>query len=144
MSLKILIETIPHAEQRYPTVGDYTAEHDEAGRPMLRIRVSDLADWRQELLVAVHETVEAAILRHQGITHEQVDAFDMAFENGREARLKDAKTDAERDLLLIAEPGDDPLCPYRHAHSTATGVERILAAALEVDWQPYEEKIEHL
>ena len=149
--MKIVIKTIPHADQYYPTVGDwfFTNEKGERsegsiGSSELVICVSDLGDWRKELLVGLHELVEVAIAHHRGITVAQVDAFDKAFEVNRQLKLDAAKSEAEEELLLIDEPGDAPGCPVGREHSVASGVERILAALLEVDWAPYEKQIEML
>ena len=45
--MKITIDTIPHNQQRYPTVGDWA--FDSNGN--LIIAVSDLGDWRYNALV---------------------------------------------------------------------------------------------
>lgn len=124
--MNVRIEIIPHSSQRYETVGDWFFHHGD-----LVIRVSELGDWRKEMLIAVHELVEVLLCRHQGVTQEQVDKFDMEFEQARE----------EGDL---SEPGDDPKAPYKRQHCIATGVERMLAAELEVDWKTYEEQLELL
>lgn len=136
--MKITIETVPHAAQRYPTVGDWyfvgdNGKSSDGGFETheMVIRVSRLGDWRKELLVAVHELVEVAIATNRGVTVEEVDTFDIKFEQSRE----DGNVD---------EPGDDPSCPIKREHSIATGVERILAAELGVDWKTYETQIESL
>ena len=61
--MKINIETIPHGDQRYPTVGDYW--DDENG--VMQVRVSDMKDWRYEALVIIHELVEMFLTKHRGI-----------------------------------------------------------------------------
>lgn len=149
--MRITIETIEHKKQRYPTVGDWYFV-DENGNPTegnfqsghMVIRVSDLGDWREELLVAVHELVEVAAAINRGVTVAQVDAFDKEFEAVREGKLLQATTEPEKELLLIDEPGDDPGCPIKAEHSLATGIERILASVLGVNWKSYESKLEHL
>lgn len=139
--MKITIETIPHDEHRYPTCGDWYT--DEAGN--LVIKVSDLGNWREEFLISIHELAEWAKCKHDGITQEQVDKFDKDYEDRREAGLSDpAIPETEKVLLEIAEPGDDAIAPYRNQHSLATGIERIMAAALNVCWADYEKKIEAL
>lgn len=125
--LKVIIETIPHDKQRYPTVGDW--KWDEDGT--LHILISELSDWRRVALIAVHELVEVLLCKHAGITQEQVDKFDMDFETNREAGNED-------------EPGDDPDAPYVAEHCFATGVERLLCAGLGVDWKEYEEELSAL
>jgi hypothetical protein len=124
MSLKVNIETIPHDQHRYTTVGDWWI--DDAGT--IQIRVSDLGDWRREALVGVHELVEIFLCKHAGITTEAVDKFDKDFEASRHPDNED-------------EPGDDPQAPYVQQHCIATGVERILAAEMGVKWKPYEEQL---
>lgn len=122
--MKITIETIPHETQRYATVGDWYYDKDET----LCIKVSALSDWRREVLVAIHELVEVVLCKHNGVSTELVDEFDIQFEKAR----------IEGDE---SEPGDDPKAPYRKEHCVATGVERILAAELGVDWKPYEQEL---
>lgn len=122
--MKITIETIPHEKQRYPTVGDWEWIDNES----LSIRVSELGDWRYNALVAIHELVEVLKCKHDGVTQESVDKFDIEYEKSR----------AEDD---DSEPGDSPQSPYKEQHCLATGIERILASALGVDWKDYDEVI---
>lgn len=124
--MKIVIETIPHEHQRYPTVGDWV--YDDDGN--LAIRVSQMKDWRHEMLVAVHELVEVLTCKKDGISQESVDAFDIEYEKNR------AKDDVE------SEPGDDPKAPYVDQHCLATGIERILAQQWGVKWNEYADEIE--
>jgi len=37
----------------------------------------------------------------------------------------------------LGEPGDDPRAPYYREHQFASGMERLMAAELGVDWQQY-------
>ena len=126
--MKILIETVPHAEQRYPTVGDYWADPDGTER----IRVSEMHDWRYVILVAVHELIEMMLTRHRGISEDSIGGFYMDFERRREQGLG------------TGEPGDDPAAPYRREHFFATNVERLLAAEIGVDWAVYERYVDTL
>jgi len=123
---KIVIDVIPHEDQRYPTVGDWIEIADG-----LQIYVSKMSDPRYEELVLVHELVEAILCRRRGISQEAVDKFDLSFESNR----------PDGDL---SEPGDDPTAPYRDEHRFATAVERLLAQELGVDWIAYETEVEHL
>ena len=139
--MKIVIETIPHDQHRYPTCGDWFKTDDG----VIHIRVSDLGNWREELLIAVHELVEWAKCTQDGVTQEQVDRFDTTFEEARESALCDpAIAEKEKALIAIEEPGDSYNAPYRQQHCLATGIERILAAALNVCWSDYEKKLEAL
>lgn len=120
--LKIDLKTIPSSKQRYQTCGDY---YQSGGKTL--IRVSQMSDWRYEVLVAVHELVEWAIIKHQGIDEKKITAFDLKFEKEREEGLHSEES----------EPGDDPRSPYRSAHFCATTIERIVAVALGVNWEAY-------
>jgi hypothetical protein len=129
--MKIIIETIPHDQQRYPTVGDwYWSVHGNE----LHIKVSELGDWRYEVCVAIHEAVEAVLCEHAGIKQAAVDEFDQKFEKERD----------DGRHALADEPGDDKDAPYRKQHGIATGVERVLAAELGVDWNDYDHTIQNL
>jgi hypothetical protein len=125
--LKIVIETIPHSEHRYPTCGDYWVDR----RGVLQVRVSKLKDWRWVALIIIHELWEYFIVRHQKIPLKAIDRFDKEFERNWE------KHDH-------SEPGDSPQAPYRVAHCSATGVERLLASELDVCWFDYEFTVDQL
>lgn len=131
--MKIIIETIPHGEQRYPTVGDWIVSPDGGAiiDATVRIAVSRMGDWRYEALVAVHEVVEAILCLDRGITQDAVDEFDTQFEMAREPGDD-------------SEPGDSPAAPYQREHGFATSVERLLAAELRVDWAAYEQTVNAL
>lgn len=122
--MKILIETIPHSAQRYPTVGDWYVDYLS---DTLHIKVSRMEDRRHIYLIAIHELTEAFLCMHRGITSEQIDQW---------------------DLTLTAEgnfdPGDHPDAPYHQEHTFATAIERILASALEVRWNLYSDYVEAL
>ncbi len=117
---RIIIQTIPHENQRYHTVGDWFRRDGD-----LIINVSEMKDGRYELLVAVHELIEVLVCEHRGITQQEVDKFDMSF-NGEH------------------EPGDDPNSPYYKEHGLASAVERMLASVLDVNWQEYDEAVNAL
>jgi hypothetical protein len=125
--MRINIEVIPHERQRYPTVGDYWMEDG-----VQQVRVSQMPDWRYEILVAVHEIVELAIARHREISEEMISKFDIEFERTRST------------LARLGEPGDHPESPYRREHFFATSLERLLAAELNVDWFQYEDCVDSL
>jgi hypothetical protein len=125
--MKIHIETIPHEKQRYPTVGDYWEQDG-----VQQIRVSEMMDWRYEVLVAVHELVEMALTRHRNIAEQAISEFDIAFEESREKNL------------VTGEPGDNTNSPYKAEHFFATNLERLFAAELEVDWFEYDRYVDAL
>ena len=128
MPLRMHIETIPHETQRYPTVGDYWL--DEVG--VEQIRVSEMMDWRYEVLVAVHEIVEMALTRHRGIAEQDITEFDIKFEQDKEKGL------------IGGEAGDNVNAPYRKEHFFATNLERLLAGELDVNWLEYDRYVDAL
>lgn len=118
--INITIRSIPEAQHRYPTTGDWWFEPDGS----LQIAVTEWGHPDHEFLIAFHELVEVWLCRRRGITTEAVDAFDMAYERDR----------ADGDM---SEPGDDPRAPYYREHQFASGMERLMAAELGVNWQAY-------
>ena len=127
MSINFDVTTIQHKHHRYPTVGDYTTD----GFGNIHFRVSDLGNWRYELLVSIHEIVEKFLTLEAGVKEEDIDAFDILYEH---TRHKDS----------YVEPGDDPTAPYHTEHVIATNVEKYLAGILGVNWETYEKVIDSL
>lgn len=128
--MRIIIETVDHKDQRYDTVGDWQVDPmlpvtDRVDTPAtdLLIRVSRMADWRSEALVAVHELVEALLCKQSGVTQEMVDAWDMNW--------NPALPEPARD----GEPGDDLRAPYHRQHQIAEVIERALCEFFKLDWQ---------
>lgn len=125
----VIIRFIDHACQRYPTVGDWFWRHTT-----LQIRISDMQNHKFNMLVAVHEYIEALGCWEADVDEKDVTAFDMKFEQEREKGLH-GPTD---------EPGDDPAAPYFQQHQLATNVEKYLAIQLGVDWEEYDAKVNSL
>jgi len=124
----VTIKTIPHDQQRYPTVGDWIW-NPETGD--LKVLVSDTGDWREVMAVGVHEVVEALCCVQDGVNPLRVDSFDIDYE-------------AHRKEGDDSEPGDDPIAPYYEQHQTATNIERILTTALGLHWDSYNEHLGEL
>ncbi len=127
---------IAHAEQDYNTVGNWKIETDpESGNfGSCHITVSKMSDPRYEILVAIHELVEATLCAERGIKQSVVDEFDKLFEAERVAGKHGAGD----------EPGDDPRAPYHYQHKIATDIERLLAHRMAVDWAAYEREVGEL
>lgn len=121
--MRITIQTIPHAQQNYETVGDYFSDGDD-----MHIKVSEMGNRDFEFLVAIHELVEAYLCQKRGITDEEITTFDIEFE-------------AKRKPGDLSEPGDSRDAPYQNEHNLATAVERMMCAALGVSWQDYEQAV---
>lgn len=128
--MRIVIETVPHSQQPYPTCGYWTTLSDGS----VRIAVSETGNDDYNFLVALHELYEQKLCAKRGIKERDVDAFDIEFEAKRAKAL----------VLSNAEPGDDKNAPYQREHCEATGIERIAAAALGVKWSEYETVINSL
>jgi len=114
--LRIIIETIPHASQRYDTVGDYWVDPDGTWQ----VRISALPDWRAEMCIALHELIEKALCVKAGIRDVDIDEFDQEFLN-----------------LNGEEPGDDPRAPYYRQHQVAVAMEHFIASQLDLSWREY-------
>lgn len=120
---RIYITVVPHAQQRYDTVGDWTVD----GRDWI-ITVSDTGNWKANVLIALHELVEMTLCFDRGITAQQVDNFDLKWisHNG------------------IAEPGNDPQCPYEEQHRRASMIEGYVRQWLNLDLREYYKLIDDL
>lgn len=123
--VEFVISQVPHSKQRYETVGDWIP-----GRPA-EIRVSRMKDQRYVFLVALHEMIEYELCKKNGISDNEVVAFDMNFEAERRMNMHPVE----------AEPGNDPRAPYRDEHDFATMVERMVALKLGVKWSAYEKAL---
>lgn len=136
--MRIVIDTTPHNDQRYNSVGDWRWEATSETLTTLHIRVSEFpsgmknSKWKYEFLIGIHELVEAILCESQGISEKQVDDFDI-----------NEKID-EECFELDVEQGDHPEAPYKHQHNIATGIERILCATLGIDWYEYDHQIEKM
>jgi hypothetical protein len=122
--MKILIETIPHSKQRYPTCGDWKIEPDGT----VHILVSQEVGEDSAFAIAVHELLEQNLCAQSGITQKSVDDFDIAFEKNRKPGDD-------------SEPGDDPLAPYKKEHFFATSIERLVVAEKGMDWFDHDDRI---
>lgn len=122
--MNINIKIIKNSEHR-PGITGADWWFDETGD--LQVRVSFMDNWRYEVTLAMHEAFEAILCKHAGVTHLQVDAFDIPYE-------------ATHDVKCNA--GDEEGCPYRRQHGFATAAERILATELGINWIEYDKKVE--
>lgn len=129
MIKKIMIEIIPHASQRYNTVGDWKFKtvEDSEDSETLEIKISNTQNSAANTLLIVHELVEALLCHARGIEGEDVDLFDMTWTPKQ-----------HYSGAMITEPGDDPQSPYHAAHQVASVIERILCERLYESWFNYE------
>ncbi len=123
----IRIETIPIEQMRYPTVGDYW--YDNEG--VLQVRVAEIGSEIYHKMIAIHELVEEALTKHNGIPEEEITKFDIEFENNR----KEGNYD---------EPGFSVGCPYILEHTFATSVELGMCAVGKIDFNLYDKTVNEL
>jgi hypothetical protein len=126
--MRIIIEIIPHDQQRYDTVGDWQFIGDDLIIKVsklfpLPLEDSSLPFSYEEFLIGIHELIEAILCKAYGIKEEDVDKFDMSHEDH-------------------PDPGSLIDAPYYRQHLIATIIERMLASELDVNWEAYEEVID--
>jgi hypothetical protein len=102
--MNVVIEFIPHNQQRYDTLGDWRFVQ-QGNKKVLLISISKMKDRRSELAVAVHELVESLLCAEANITPEMVDEWDFNYPKGE-------------------EPGDDIRAPYHVEHVIASRIEK--------------------
>lgn len=124
---KITIKTIPHSKQAYSTVGNYWETKDS-----LEVRVSDMGNPTLELATALHELIESHLCRLNGISFEDIEEFDRAYEKSRD----DDDRHASCGCLMQIEPGMDVHAPYHEQHVFATKLEREFVS--EASWGVYD------
>lgn len=126
----IVVKTVPNEEIKIRhgfTGADWWWEGDT-----LQVRVAaELTDWKERAALIVHEVAEALISRDMGITVTQVDDYDAKFEREHPG---DGTTNV----------GDIDDCPYRQPHNYATAIERVLASAMNISWQNYDDRLSQL
>lgn len=116
--MKILLQTIPHRKQRYNTLGDWFEKNG-----MLCIRVSQLVKREHEILIAIHELIEAVLCAKRGISEDSVMNFDEAHPE-------------------LEDPGDSISAPYHFQHEFAKRIERMMCGEMGIDWEEYEKTLE--
>jgi hypothetical protein len=114
---EIVIKFIPHARQRRDEIGDWYL--DRKGN--LQVRITDLDNWRYNVLFARHEMDEAILCMKAGITTEMVDKDD------------DLASKLDDPDSLSGYPG----CCYQQQHSDALASEWQFSRLLGVDWIEY-------
>lgn len=121
--MNIHLKVVPPSEMR-PEVDGVDWYWDAAGD--LQVRVAPMSDWRCEVLLGIHEMVEAILCQHNGVSQADVDRFDQEYD-------KTHSTDCNA--------GDDPKAPYVREHCFATAVERMMAAEMDVNWESYDKEL---
>ena len=124
----VLMQTIPHQMQRYPTCGDYYTKKVLADLSKDYIFVSSVGNEDYETLIMLHEFIEMVLTRKRKISEKSISQFDMDYEcSGKKG-----------------EPGDHKDAPYRKEHKFATKIEKMMAKELGINWKKYEKTLEKL
>jgi hypothetical protein len=117
----------PAAQMRYNTAGDWEV-HEEKKHIHFSVTTAETGNWRYDALLQVHELIEAILCINNNVQEEDVSKFDMS-------RTPDGPD---------GDCGDDPLAPYSKEHCFATAVERMLCAAMGVEWDDYSSRVEEV
>ena len=120
---KIVIEAKSATEMRMRTGADY----HEVSMDEVHIDIVDTGNWRMNFLLAAHGFIEYILVKASGIPIKDIEEFDKNFELDRASGIHG----------IHSEPGDQPDCPYASCHSVATGVERLMAVLLRVNWADF-------
>lgn len=119
--MKTTIIAIDPSENRYGTVGDWMfAENGD-----ILVTTTKCGNPDSEFLVAIHELIEAYLCKRDGITEEEVNAWDV---NNPE----------------LDEPGDSKNAPYHRQHAVAMRTEKFLADLMLVDWEKHQQQVENI
>ena len=121
--MNIHIKVVPRSKMRKIVSG---ADWFWDKRGNLQVRIEPMSDWRYEVLLCLHEAIEAVLCKHNGVSQTSVDEFDVEYD-------KHHATDCNA--------GDDPKAPYRREHCLATACERVIAAELDVCWETYDKEL---
>lgn len=97
-------------------------------RERLEVRVAPMSDWRYEVALAFHEAFEGALCKQNGVTVQEVDEFDRAY---------DLAHPNQPDL----NAGDEQTAPYRAEHNYATIVDRLFIGACGLNWKDYDDEL---
>jgi len=118
--VKHTIIAIDPSENRYGTVGDWMfAENGD-----ILVTTTKCGNADSEFLVAIHELIEAYLCLREGITEEEVNAWDV-------------------NNPYLEEPGDSRNAPYHRQHAIAMRTEKFLADLMRVDWEQHQQKVEN-
>lgn len=118
--MKIIIED---GEPRNDDLGDWWVD-----RGVWHIVARKGLPFKTQLAIAVHELAEMKRCEEDGVTDQQVTAFDAQFLNEQMAGKHS----------LDEEPGMDSRSPYKRQHAAATFAERAFCEAIKLDWDEHE------
>lgn len=122
MDKRIVIEIIPHKDQRMPGLGGgYTGDYFSKDGTTY-IKCSDLGDDHLSYLIGLHELSEILSMDKHGISMQSADDFDSTW------KPHDG----------ITEPGFDSKAPYNCEHIVADFIESFQCREMGYSWEEYE------
>ena len=118
---RIIVDFIEQKDQRYETVGDYGETGEE-----IWFKITDFPGKpAYSIAILLHELTEFYRNRQEGISVEDVDAFDLSHPE-------------------LDDPGLSLEAPYHKAHMEADVIERAFIVFSKEDWTEYEKAIYNL
>jgi hypothetical protein len=114
----ITIDFIKPESNRYVTHGDW---YEKDGNMV--ITSTAYGNENGSFLISLHELVEAWLCKHDGVAEEDVSAWDLCHPDA-------------------PEPAEVEGSPYRKQHDVATQVEKIVCAAMGIDWENHNRWVE--
>jgi hypothetical protein len=115
----INIRLIPQEQHKFTTIGYW--EEDTEGN--VTFYITKLSDWRYIVCTLLHELIEWAWCKANGVTTEMADRFDETFEEQYRAGTTDRSV----------APGSDSNCPYYWGHFCGNIFDSVAARILKVD-----------
>jgi len=125
MKLSVKINTIPHDQHLYTTVGCWFWEKLNQDDTSIHIRVSRNLPNDDIFLVALHELVESYLCSKKNISTSQVNDWDMKNPD-------------------VEEPGEVAGAPYFQEHKDANDIEKLMCEKLNLNWDEHNKKLENL
>lgn len=116
--MRITVQTIPHEEHKFTTIGYWSATDDE-----VVFTISELPNWRWMVSVLIHELIEWMWCEAHGVTTEECDAFDAMYEEGYR----------NGTISIDKEAGYDKKCPYYKGHVWGDRISWIFEKIMHVD-----------
>ena len=123
--------TRPFNRMRYRTVGDFVYT---PGIERINFIIAEMRNPDFEMLIFIHELVEAYLCWRRGLREEFITEFDKMFEEERKLG-EHGKND---------EPGDDPRSPYHREHKIASKFEKMLCKVMSIKWGRYSKAVDRI
>lgn len=127
---EINIKFINSKDQRYPTCGDFWETNNS-----YEIRITKQDDPKNNMLILIHELVEAYLCKCRGIEFEDIDKFDIKWNQCGGTDKADEPGNEGGKFKLVGK------APYYNEHRFAENIERQLALENDIDWFTYSDNL---